>query len=36
MTKIVTITKPKERKRELCCFLQYQILKAQERIDDDE
>ena len=31
MTKIITSIKPKGMKQYLCCFLQYQILKAQKR-----
>ena len=36
MTKILTFIKPKGRKRYICCFLQYQILNKQKRINHDE
>ena len=35
-TKIITFIKPKGRKQYTCCLLQYQILKAQKRINHDE
>ena len=36
MTKIMTFIKPKGRKQYICCFLRYQILKAQKCINHDE
>ena len=36
MTKIITFLKPKGRKQYICCFLQYQILKAKKHINHDE
>ena len=36
LNKIITFIKPKGGKQYICCFLQYQILKAQEHINDGE
>ena len=35
MTRTVTFIKPKGRKKYICCFLQYQILKVQKHINHD-
>ena len=36
MTKIIMFIKPKRREQYVRCFLQYQVVKAQKRINDDE
>ena len=36
MTKVITFVKSEGRKQYICSFLQYQILKAQKRINHDE
>ena len=36
MTKIITFIKPKRREQYIRCFLKYQVVKAQKRINDDE
>ena len=36
MAKIITFLKPKGRKQYICCFLQYQILKAKKHVNHDD